>query len=120
MIQSVRKLFAVVAVVALLGPATLALCAAGAVPHCEAAMVSHSCCDGPRLSDCRCDESDASGRQSEPAKRATRLTADNTPTAVVFEYAQPVVSCSRTVWLEASPPPRAAGERLSLLSTLLV
>jgi hypothetical protein len=118
-ISVLRKLLAALAVVALLGPTGVALCDHGDSRACETAT-SHACCEGPRLNSCECNESDASGRQSEPAQPFARVTADNTPIAFVFESPAAVASSSPSAWPDASPPPAATRERLSLLSTLLV
>ncbi len=120
MIAVLRKLFAVLAVVALVGPAGVALCASAVEHQCQA-MAMHACCEGPRLSDCQCDDSDEARRQSEPAQQSTRVKADTTPIAVVFECpALHAAPSARRASLDAAPPPAAISERLSLLSTLLV
>ncbi len=119
-IPVLRRLFAVLAVVALVGPTGVALCASAVEHECQAATM-HACCDGPRLSDCRCDDSDEARRQSEPAQQSPRVKADTTPVAVVFEGPAPdPARLARNVSLDASPPPGPISERLSLLSTLLV
>lgn len=119
-ISVLRKLLAVTAIVALMAPVGVALCASGIEHDCEAAAM-HACCEGPRLSDCQCDDSDASRRPSEPAQPFPRVKADTTPIAAIFEAPRLDTAPSlRRARLDASPPPAAVSERLSLLSTLLV
>lgn len=80
----------------------------------------HACCDGPRLNNCRCDDRDASRRESEPAQPFARVNADGTAVPMALATPPAAVPASRVAWLDASPPPAATRERLSLLSTLLV
>ena len=120
MISVLRKLFAVITVAALVGPAGVALCASAVEHECQAAAM-HACCDGPRLTDCRCGDSDQARRQSEPAQQSARVKADATPIAVMFDGPAPDAAPSAwKVSLDASPPPAPTSERLSLLSILLV
>jgi hypothetical protein len=116
-----RKLIAAIAVAALLGPATAALCASGLPGVCAMPPSMHACCDGPRISSCECDDVDGSRRESEPAQPFASVKADTTsPAALSDGAAAPAIQPTRVSWLAASPPPAAMRERLSLLSTLLV
>lgn len=118
MFPALRKLFAALAIGALVGPTAAAACASAPAHHCEAAM--HSCCEGPRLTQCECDRSDGSRDQSEPAQRSASVKADNAALAVVSEPPCVAGESSRPACYSASPPPVRTRERLSLLSTLLV
>jgi hypothetical protein len=117
-VSAVRKLFAVLAVVALFAPAASGLCAVASARHCTASQ--HACCEGPRVVQCDCADPNGSGRQSEPAQRFASVNADNTLTPVALDRPRATALSSRQPWLDASPPPGAISERLSLLSTLLI
>lgn len=120
-ISVLRKLIAAVAVAALLGPATAALCASGLPGGCAMPASIHACCDGPRISSCECHDADGPRRESEPAQPFARVKADTTSTAALSDGAAALaIQPARVAWLAASPPPAAMRERLSLLSTLLV
>ncbi len=117
-VQAVRKLSAVLAVVALFAPTAMGLCALASAHACTASQ--HACCEGPRMAQCDCSDPHGSGRQSEPAQRSASLKADNTLTAFALDRPCATALSSRMGWLDASPPPGAISERLSLLSTLLI
>lgn len=116
--QAVRKLLAVLAVVALFAPTAAGLCALASAHHCTASQ--HACCEGPRVAQCNCSDPNGSGRQSEPAQRSASLKADDTLTAFALDRPRATDPSFRAAWLNASPPPGAISERLSLLSTLLI
>lgn len=111
-----RKLFAVVAAVALLAPAGAGLCAAQAVP-CTMSS-EHACCETPRMAAC-CGASHVPGHQAEtPASPAPVTSA--VALAPAFGISAPVQPASAADVCVVEPPPLDVGERLSLLAILLV
>jgi len=113
----IRRLFAVLLFAALLGPAAGAVCAGGG---CGSAASEHACCETPVITQCGCAQGHDASEQSEPARRAPNTMPALTLVAVPSTLHPLAPAHGAAFRADAAPPPLDTGDRLSLLSILVV
>ena len=112
-----REFLSVVAMAALLAPAATSVCAQPSARHCQGA--EHACCKIPRLTLCDCGSAQSSV-VAEPAQRAKNVSADTTFVVLPIDRVALVAASPRIGRLHPAASPPDTGERLSLLSILIV
>jgi hypothetical protein len=84
-------------------------------------MSEHDCCDGPRLASCNCGMTHAGNLAAEPAQKKATPGPDVAPADTLAPLASVVTTNPvRSTSSDRSPPPLGTGDRLSLLSILVV
>lgn len=118
MARTLRTLFSVLLLAALVAPVSANVCAG--LSECAPAPGDHSCCETPRIADCECSLTDARQHdEAEPARRDRTTTPQPTTAAVPAFAVQANVPPREFVPIDQAPPLDSGG-RLSLLSILIV